>query len=55
MKTIKKTTKEKLIITKQGNNIITHYSKHFISITTFKNSKDARKEFNKYRQGYKQV
>lgn len=55
MKAVKKTTKERLVITRQGNQVITHYSEHFISITTFNNSKDSKKEFSKHRQGHKQV
>lgn len=53
MRTNQKITNEKLVISHWGNSVITEYSKKFISITTFRSTKEAKREFNKHRQSNK--
>lgn len=55
MRTNQKITNEKLVISHWGNSVITEYSKYFISITTFRNAKEAKREFNKHRQSNKLI
>lgn len=53
MRINQKITNEKLVISHWGNSVITEYSKTFISITTFRSTKEAKREFNKHRQSNK--
>lgn len=51
----KKTTDSGLKVTLIANTVIKTYSKTSIVMMMFNNHQEAKKEFNKHRQGYKQL
>lgn len=54
-KVLKKTTDTGITVTIEGNNVIKKYSKSCICMVTFSTRKAAIKEFNLFRQSYKEV
>lgn len=52
---LRKLTKQGLVITLIQNEVQVRYMRTLISVTSFSNRRDARREFGKYRQSHKDL
>lgn len=50
-----KTTREGIIVTVDNATVTVQYSKCYISVVTFPNKEQARKEYGKFRKGHKKL
>lgn len=52
---VRKVTKQGLVVTLIQNEVQVHYMRTLISVTSFPNRMDAKREFGKYRQSHKDL